>query len=358
MVMHMTFSVAVAGASGYAGGETLRLLAAHPEARIGALTAHANAGQQLGAFQPHLRSLADRVLEPTTPQNLAGHDVVVLALPHGASGQIAAQLPDDVLVIDLGADHRLADAADWTAYYGSEHAGTWPYGMPELIVGPDGERQRARLAGARRIAVPGCNVTAVTLGLQPGIAAGLIDPIDVVAVLANGYSGAGRSLKSHLLASEALGAAQPYAVGGTHRHIPEIAQNLRSAGADEVTISFTPTLVPMSRGILATATARLLDPATTDEQVRDAWVGAYAGEQFVQVLPVADGQAQWPTTAMTLGANTALIQVTVDRRAGRVVTVTAIDNLVKGTAGAAVQSLNIALGLPEDAGLTTIGLAP
>ncbi|MFF3064420.1 N-acetyl-gamma-glutamyl-phosphate reductase [Oerskovia sp. NPDC057915] len=358
----MTITVAVAGASGYAGGEMLRLLAGHPEVEIGALTAHSNAGSLLGLHQPHLRSLADRVLLPTSVEHLVGHDVVVLALPHGASGEIAAQLPDDVLVLDLGADHRLASAADWTAFYGSEHAGTWPYGLPELLIteqtgaGVEYTKQREVLAGARRIAVPGCNVTAVTLGLQPGIAAGLLSPVDVVAVLANGYSGAGRSLKTHLLASEALGSAQPYAVGGSHRHIPEIAQNLRSAGADEVTISFTPTLVPMARGILATATARLA-PGHEDLSVADlrqAYEQAYVGEPFVELLP----EGQWPTTAMTLGANTALVQVAVDRAAGRVVTVTAIDNLVKGTAGGAVQSMNIALGLPQTLGLTTEGVAP
>ncbi len=358
MFMHMTFTVAVAGASGYAGGEMLRVLLAHPEARIGTLTAHSNAGSHLGAHQPHLRSLADRVLAPTGVETLAGHDVVVLALPHGASGAIAAELEargDGAIVVDLGADHRLADAADWEHFYGSPHAGTWPYGLPELL--HPGERtaagQRAALAAARRIAVPGCNVTAVSLGLQPGIAAGLIEPTDLVAVLANGYSGAGRSLKTHLLASEALGAAQPYAVGGTHRHIPEIAQNLRSAGADHVTISFTPTLVPMARGILATATARLaagVDPGT----VRAAWEETYADEPFVHLLP----EGEWPTTAATLGANTALVQVAVDERAGRVVTVTAIDNLVKGTAGGALQSLNLALGLPETLGLPLDGVAP
>ncbi|MFJ2300900.1 N-acetyl-gamma-glutamyl-phosphate reductase [Oerskovia paurometabola] len=358
----MTITVAVAGASGYAGGEMLRLLAGHPEVEIGALTAHSNAGSLLGLHQPHLRSLADRVLLPTTVEHLVGHDVVVLALPHGASGEIAAQLPDDVLVLDLGADHRLASAAEWTAFYGSEHAGTWPYGLPELLIteqtgaGVEYTKQREVLAGARRIAVPGCNVTAVTLGLQPGIAAGLLSPVDVVAVLANGYSGAGKSLKTHLLASEALGSAQPYAVGGSHRHIPEIAQNLRSAGADEVTISFTPTLVPMARGILATATARLA-PGHEDlsvDALRQAYEQAYVGEPFVELLP----EGQWPTTAMTLGANTALVQVAIDRAAGRVVTVTAIDNLVKGTAGGAVQSMNIALGLPQTLGLTTEGVAP
>ena len=360
--MHMVYTVAVAGASGYAGGEILRLLLAHPEIEIGALTAHSNAGSVLGQHQPHLRSLADRVLLETTVENLSGHDVVVLALPHGASGAVAAQLPADTLVLDLGADHRLVDPAAWQAYYGTEHAGTWPYGLPELVLASDthGQRtvtkQREALAGARRIAVPGCNVTAVTLGLQPGVAAGLVDARDLVAVLAVGYSGAGKSLKTHLLASEALGSAQAYGVGGTHRHVPEIEQNLRLAGADAVTVSFTPVLVPMSRGILATATARLApghEDATLAE-VRRAWEQAYDGEPFVELLP----EGQWPTTAMTAGANTALVQVAVDRRAGRVVTVTALDNLVKGTAGAAVQSMNIALGLPQTLGLAREGVAP
>ncbi|MFD7025151.1 N-acetyl-gamma-glutamyl-phosphate reductase [Promicromonospora sukumoe] len=357
--------VAVAGASGYAGGEALRLLAAHPFVEIGTLTAHSSAGSSLGEVQPHLRGLAHRILEPTTPDTLGGHDVVLLGLPHGASGQVAAQLPDDVLVIDLGADHRLESASDWEQFYGSTHAGTWPYGMPELIhaqaPGADqaatdlatAPRQRDKLPGARRIAVPGCNVTAVTLGLQPGVAAGVVEATDIVAVLANGYSGAGKALKPHLLASEALGSAQPYGVGGTHRHIPEIQQNLRAAGAPEVTISFTPTLVPMARGILATATAPLAKGADP-EQVRAAWEAAYADEPFVHLLP----EGQWPSTAMTLGANTALVQVAVDAAARRVVTVTAIDNLVKGTAGAAVQSMNLALGLRETAGLITEGVAP
>jgi N-acetyl-gamma-glutamyl-phosphate reductase len=347
----MTVRVAVAGASGYAGGEVLRLLSGHPEVEVGALTAQASAGDPLGRHHPHLRSLADRVLGPTTPDALAGHDVVVLALPHGASGEIAAALPDDVLVLDCGADHRLADAGAWEQFYGSAHAGTWPYGMPELITG--GGRQRDALVGARRVAVPGCNVTAVTLGLQPGVAAGLVDPTDVVAVLAVGYSGAGKGLKPHLLASEALGSAAPYAVGGTHRHIPEIEQNLRAAGAAEVRVSFTPVLVPMSRGILATTTAPLA-PGADPAAVRAAWVEAYADEPFVEVLP----EGRWPTTAATVGANTALVQVAVDGRAGRVVTVCALDNLVKGTAGAAVQSMNLALGLAETAGLTTTGVAP
>jgi len=350
--MHMTVRVAVAGASGYAGGEVLRLLVAHPGVEIGAVTAHSSAGDRLGRHQPHLRTLADRVIEDTTPEALAGHDVVVLALPHGASGAIAAELGDDVLVLDCGADHRLSDAAAWQQFYGSAHAGTWPYGMPELLLAGGG-KQREHLVGARRVAVPGCNVTAITLGIQPGVAAGLVDATDLVAVLAVGYSGAGKALKAHLLASEGLGSAAPYAVGGTHRHIPEIEQNLRAAGASDVRISFTPVLVPMSRGILATTTAPLT-PGADAADVRAAWELAYADEPFVELLP----EGQWPTTAATIGANTALVQVAVDARAGKVVTICALDNLVKGTAGAAVQSMNLALGLPEGTGLTVTGVAP
>ncbi|RYJ02557.1 MAG: N-acetyl-gamma-glutamyl-phosphate reductase, partial [Actinomycetales bacterium] len=282
---------------------------------------------------------------------LGGHDIVFLGLPHGESGKVAAALGDDVVVIDCGADHRLESAEDWVAFYGTEHAGTWPYGLPELVI--DGARQRDQLEGVRRIAVPGCNVTAVTLGLQPAVEAGIIETTDLVAVLANGYSGAGKAAKPHLLASEALGSAVPYAVGGSHRHVPEIGQNLRKAGADEVTISFTPTLVPMARGILATSTARLR-PGVDAARVREVYEAAYGQEPFVRLLP----EGQWPTTAATLGSNTAHVQVTVDAAVGRLVAVSAIDNLVKGTAGGAVQSMNIALGLPETTGLPTDGVAP
>lgn len=360
IVMRVTVSVAVAGASGYAGGEVLRLLLAHPEVEIGALTANASAGDLLGQHQPHLLPLADRLLEPTDPTRLAGHDVVVLALPHGASGELTDALAaldgPTPLLLDCGADHRLEHVADWDHFYGGTFAGAWPYGMPELRhAGESGTAaaQRQILREARTVAVPGCNVTAVTLALQPGVSAGVVDPSDVVAVLANGYSGAGKSLKPHLLASEGMGTAMPYAVGGGHRHVPEIEQNLRRAGAGNVRLSFTPTLVPMARGILATVTAPLT-PGTTTAQVRAAWEDAYAGETFVRLLP----EGRWPTTAATLGANTAHVQVTVDERAGRVVAVCAIDNLVKGTAGAAVQSMNLALGLPEQLGLTTVGVAP
>jgi len=347
----MTFSVAVAGASGYAGGELLRILADHPGFEIRTVTAHQNAGQPLVAHQPHLRSLRNLTLVETSAENLAGHDVVFLALPHGKSGEIASQLPDDVLVVDCGADHRLESEQAWGAFYGGDYFGHWAYGVPELPVG--GGKQRENLVGAKRIAAPGCNASAVSLALAPGIAAGLIEEEDVVAVLAVGPSGAGKSLKTMYLASEILGSANPYAVGGTHRHIPEIQQNLRKAGAAHPTVSFTPVLVPMSRGILATSTARV-KPGVTIERLQSAWEDAYAGEPFVQVLPAGDV----PRTADVLGANTALIGLALDEATGRVITVLALDNLYKGTAGAAIQSANIALGLDETAGLNVNGVAP
>jgi N-acetyl-gamma-glutamyl-phosphate reductase len=348
----MTYSVAVAGASGYAGGEVLRLLAAHPEFEVSTVTAFTNAGQKLSSIQPHLRSLADLELVDTTAQNLAGHDIVFLALPHGKSGELTAELDATTLVVDCGADHRLADPAAWAKFYGGEYFGAWPYGLPELSL-KDGGTQRENLVGAKRIAVPGCNVTAITLGLAPAVRAGVVEPDDLVAILAVGTSGAGKAAKPELIASEILGSASAYAVGGTHRHTPEIIQNLTAAGGAGVTVSFTPMLVPMSRGILATSTAKLAKGATA-ESVRAAFEEAYANEPFVHLLPAGD----FPRTADTVGANTALIGLAVDEAAGRLVTVTAIDNLGKGTAGAAIQSANIALGLPEALGLATNGVAP
>jgi len=348
----MSRSVAVAGASGYAGGELLRVLASHPDLEVTTVTAHSNAGQRLIDVQPHLRSLAHLTLIDTTPHNLAGHDVVFLALPHGKSGELTAHLPAETLVVDCGADHRLTDEKDWAAFYGGDYFGAWTYGLPELVHS-NGSKQRELLTETNRIAVPGCNVTAISLGLAPAIQAGVALPDDLVAVLAVGPSGAGKSLRVDLLASEMLGSASAYAVGGTHRHTPEIIQNLTLAGGAGVTVSFTPVLVPMSRGILATSTAKLAPGATT-ASVRAAFEAAYADEPFVHVLPAG----HFPRTADTVGANVALIGIAVDEASNRIVTVTAIDNLVKGTAGAAVQSANIALGLAETAGLSINGVAP
>lgn len=344
--MHMSFSVAVAGASGYAGGEVLRILLGHPDVEIGALTGGSNAGSVFGSLQPHLVPLADRVLAETTPETLSGHDVVFLGLPHGQSAEIARALPDHVVVIDCGADFRLTDAEDWEQFYGSPHAGTWPYGLPELA------DQRDRLRGATRIAVPGCYPTVSTLTIAPAVAAGVVEP-DVVVVAASGTSGAGKALKPHLLGSEAMGNASAYGVGGVHRHTPEIVQNLTAVTGTRVRVSFTPLLVPMPRGILATVSAPLSGDLTPGE-AHELYAKAYADEPFVHVLP----EGTWPQTKAVTGSNAVHLQATVDESAGRLVAVGAVDNLAKGTGGAAVQCMNLALGLDEAAGLTTVGLAP
>lgn len=342
----MALRVAVAGASGYAGGEVLRLLLGHPEVEIGALTGGSNAGTRFGELQPHLLPLADRVLEPTTAEVLAGHDIVFLGLPHGQSAAVAEALGDDVLVVDCGADFRLKDAAVWEKFYGSPHAGTWPYGLPEL------PGHRAALKGAKRIAVPGCYPTAVSLALFPAYAAKLAEP-EAVVVAASGTSGAGKAAKAHLLGSEVMGSMSPYGVGGGHRHTPEMAQNLGPVAGEEITVSFTPTLAPMPRGILATCSAKAR-PGVTAASLRQAYAEALAGEPFVRLLP----EGQWPQTSSVYGSNAALIQVALDEHAGRIIAISAIDNLVKGTAGGAVQSMNIALGLPEELGLPLNGVAP
>jgi N-acetyl-gamma-glutamyl-phosphate reductase len=379
--MSQKYKVGVAGASGFAGGEFLRLALNHPNLEIGTLSAHSNAGQKVAEVHPHLYQLAKREFVATTAAAFADHDVVVLALPHGQSGAIAAELAaasggSKQILVDLGADHRLVDPVAWEQFYGTPHAGTWTYGLPELLSGV--HSQRDDLRHTDRIAVPGCNVTAVTLGLQPGFASGVLDPSDIVAVLVNGYSGAGRAPKPNLIAAGALESATPYAVGGVHRHIPEIIQNLALAADQSLTepanstpanfaISFTPTLAPMSRGILAVATARLSQAwqerlekdstagkSETQAELRKVWKDAYRAEPFISLLM----PGLWPATRNVMGSNTAAVQVCFDLAAQRVVTVTAIDNLVKGTAGGAIQSLNLALGLPEVTGLEFNGVAP
>jgi len=336
--------VAVAGASGYAGGELLRLLLMHPEVEIGTLTAGGSAGSRLAEHQPHLLPLADRVLVDTTPEHLAGHDVVFLALPHGHSAALAAELGEGTLVIDCGADHRLADPAAWQRWYGGEHAGSWPYGLPEL------PGARDVLRGATRIAVPGCYPTVVSLALAPALAAGLVEP-EVVVTAVTGTSGAGKALKPHLLGAEVMGSLSAYGVGGEHRHTPEIVQNLSAVAGTIVDVSFTPVLAPLPRGILASCSA---PTSASTAEVVEAYGKAYAGEPFVHLLP----PGAWPATGATLGSNAVHLQVTVDADARRLVAVGAIDNLTKGTAGAAVQCMNIALGLPEAAGLALTGVAP
>jgi N-acetyl-gamma-glutamyl-phosphate reductase len=342
-------SVAVAGASGYAGGEILRLLLGHPgyidgRLTIGALTAATSAGTTLAEHHPHLLPLSARVLQNTDFEVLAEHDVVFLALPHGHSAALAEQLSTDTVIIDCGADFRLTDPVAWARFYGSAHAGSWPYGLPEL------PGARDRLRGATRIAVPGCYPTAALLALLPAVAEDLVEPaVNVVAV--SGTSGAGRAAKVELLGAEVIGSARAYNIGGRHRHTPEIAQGLRAVTDKDVTVSFTPVLIPTSRGILATCSARTSAPLS---EIRAAYEKAYDAEHFVHLLPAG----QLPTTGAVIGSNAVQLAVAVDDDAATFIAIAAIDNLVKGTGGAAVQSMNLALGWPETEGLSIVGVAP
>jgi len=358
----MGVRVAVAGASGYAGGELLRLIAGHPDLELGPVTAGSNAGAAVTALHPHLSQLADRTFEETDPDRLASADLVFLALHHEESAAMAARLPADVPVIDLSASFRLSDPGNWAAFYRTEHAGRWVYGLPEL------PGAREKIASARRVAAPGCYATAIILALTPLLVSGVAEPADIVVVAVSGTSGAGRTPTHSLLATEVMGSVSAYQVGGVHRHTPEIEQAFAEAAGDPATVSFTPLLAPMPRGILATCTARLTPPAGSAAEQgpatprgtaspgapRQALASAYAAEPFVHVLP----EGRWPSTASTVGSNAVHLQAAADDQAGRAVVVAALDNLVKGAAGQAVQIANLMLGLPEAAGLTANGVAP
>jgi N-acetyl-gamma-glutamyl-phosphate reductase len=345
--------VAVAGASGYAGGELLRLVAGHPDLDIAVMTADSSAGSTVAQLHPHLAGLpglAGRVLEPHDPDALADCDLAFLALPAGHSAVVAAQIPGTVKVVDLGPDFRLSDGAAWARHYSGPHPGRWVTGIPEL------PGAREHIAAASRVAAPGCYATAAILALAPLVAAGLADPGDVVIVAASGTSGAGRTLRTDLLGSEVMGSVSAYAVAGAHRHTPEIEQALAEArcAAGPIRVSFTPVLAPMPRGILATCTARITTPRTTTGDLREAIAAAYASDPFITLLEAGS----WPATASVAGSNGVHLQAAVDPRAGRAVVVAAIDNLGKGAAGQAIQDANLMLGLPETAGLTAIGVAP
>lgn len=340
-------SIAVAGASGYAGGEALRLLLNHPghgrDFRIGALTGASNAGQRFGDLVPGLPQLADRTVEETTTEVLAGHDVAILALPHGVSSSLEL---GDTVVLDCGADRRLADQADWDAYYGGDYPGSWPYGIPEL------PGNRDTIAAASGVAVPGCFPTGATLALLPAMAAGLMSP-EVSVVSVTGVTGAGKKPAVALLGGETMGNVRAYKVG-THRHTPEIAQNIRrvlpgggTAGAGSAKVTFTPVLAPLGRGILTTVTAAANGSAA---ELRAAYEDYCADEPFLHLLP----EGEQPEVKSVVGTNMAHIQVTVTD--GVVVATSAIDNLTKGTAGAAVQCLNLIQGWDETAGLPMAGL--
>lgn len=361
----MSYSVAIVGASGSAGSEIARILSGHPNFEVSALTAASSAGTRFGDLNPHIPDLADKVIQPTDVEELRDYDVVFVALPHGQSAEITAALTNDAndspIVIDAGADHRLTSADAWAKYYGGEYPGAWDYAMPELIHADEADalisgelekvsNQREALESSKTIAVPGCNVTAVTLAMMPAVAAGFVQSGHLSATLSVGYSGAGRSLKPHLMATSALSNMVPYSAAGKHRHIPEIIQNLQVAGAGELALDFTPILVPTSRGIVAVVNTMM--EGVADEDVKAAYHAAYDAETFIDVT---EG---YPQSQPILATGKAQVWAGVDRYTGALTAIAAIDNLGKGTATAAVQAANLAVGIDEATGIPTIGVAP
>ena len=342
----MTYTAAVAGASGYAGGELLRLLLAHPQMQIGPVAGGSKAGQLLGEVHPQLPELATTRLVAADPDVLGTADVVFLALPHGQSAALARGLPPDQRAVDLGADFRLVEEGAWKAFYNDSYAGHWLYGLPEL------PGARSQIVEATRVANPGCYPTSVAIAMAPLLAEGLVGDL-VTVVAASGTSGAGRSPSETLLASQVMGSMSPYKVGGVHQHTPEMEQTLTHAAGRGIAVSFTPLLAPMPRGILATCTVDVAEGVTTDD-LHECLYAAYVQERFVTVLP----QGRWPQTSSTLGGNSVHVQAAADPRTGRAVVIAALDNLVKGAAGQAIQNANIMLGLPEDLGLSDTGVAP
>ncbi len=344
----MATRVGVVGASGYGGAELLRILAGHPEFEVVLAAAGSNAGEQITAVHPGLLPYANMVFAPTNAEVLADLDLVFLALPHGQSAELTAALAPSQRVVDLGADHRLRDPADWDKFYGPHPAAEpWTYGLPEL------PGRTAEIATAIKVANPGCYATAIQLSAAPLLAAGLVESADVVVVAASGTSGAGRKAAIATSATEVMGSMSAYKVGGTHQHIAEVSQELSAIAHTKVGVSFTPMLAPMPRGILASTTLRLIGEVSL-ERVRDAFGASYDDSSFVHLLP----KGQWPTTGATAGTNCVYLQVAIDDEANRVIVVAAIDNLGKGAAGQAVQNANLMFGLQPDLGLTTMAVAP
>ena len=335
---------AVIGASGYAGGELLRLLATHPVFEVAVVSAHSNAGEQVTSVHPQLQSYAGREFVTADSIDFAPIELVFLALPHGESAALIAKLPSHLKVVDLGADFRLEDPAQWEKYYGGKHAGAWVYGLPELAPG-----QREAIKNQNKVANPGCYATSISLGIAPAIS--LIDSSDIVVVAASGTTGAGRSAKINLIGSEVMGSLSSYKFGGVHQHTPEIEQALSAVANKEARISFTPILAPMPRGILATITAKLTSAMTT-EQAHQLYSKHYANEFFVDLLPAG----QMPKTSAVTGSNKVQIQVAVDQHSNRLVVSVAIDNLGKGAAGQAIQNANLICGLSEISGLALDGI--
>ncbi|MEJ0014570.1 MAG: N-acetyl-gamma-glutamyl-phosphate reductase [Actinomycetota bacterium] len=337
--------IGVIGASGYSGGELLRLLLKHPNFSLEYIAAGTQAGSLITDLHPQLIPLSGQKFEVTELIRMNQCDLLFFALPHGESAKWISKIDSEIKVVDLGADFRLASSSSWEKYYGGVHAGSWVYGLPEI------PGQREKIVKATRIANPGCYATLIALAAAPAVSHGLIEADDIVVVAASGTTGAGRKASNYLLASEVMGSLSSYKFGGIHQHTPEIEETLTSVAGTPAKISFTPVLAPMPRGILATVTARLTKPLDS-LHIHALYQEFYATEEFVTVLP----GTSLPHTSAVLGSNSVLIQIAVDSHTNRLIISAAIDNLGKGAASQAIQNANIILGLPENTALTAIGI--
>ena len=340
------FNVAVLGASGYTGAELVRLIATHGALRIMALTADRKAGQTMGEVFPHLRHLELPVLTTMQDVDFTGVDLVFCALPHGLSQALVKELPRSVKVVDLGADFRLRDAAAYEKWYGAPHVAMElqaeaVYGLTEFY--------RADIVAARLVAGTGCNAAAVQFALRPLIEKRLIDLDDIICDLKNGLSGAGRTLKENMLFTERSEDVMGYSQGGKHRHLGEFDQEFSLLAGRPVPIMFTPHLVPVNRGILASCYVK-----GDAQALHNALVSRYASEPFIIVLPFG----QLPAMAHVQGSNFCHIGVIGDRVPGRALVVSTLDNLNKGSSGQALQNANLMLGLPETQGLMLAPVFP
>jgi N-acetyl-gamma-glutamyl-phosphate reductase len=334
---------AVIGASGYAGGELLRLLSTHPHLQVTQVSAHSNAGELITSVHPHLTTHNGERFLSIDSLKFEEIEVAFIALPHGQSAGIVEKFAKETKIVDLGADFRLSDAAKWTKYYDGMHAGVWTYGLPEI------PGNREKISQSLHVANPGCYATSIITGVLPAL--DFIDTSDIVVVAASGTTGAGRNAKISLIASEVMGSLTSYKFGGVHQHTPEVEQALSHASGKEVKISFTPILAPIPRGILSTITARLSERIEI-EMVHSLFSSFYQNDYFVDVLPIG----QMPKTASLTGSNKIQMQVAVDEHTQRLVISVAIDNLGKGAASQAIQNANIMCGFHEGAGLSTDGL--
>lgn len=342
----MTHKIAILGASGYTGAELVRLIATHPSIEIAALAANSKAGQSMAAVFPHLRHLDLPDLVRIEDIDFTGIDLCFCALPHKTSQEVIAALPRDLRIVDLSADFRLRDPADYEKWYGNPHAAVEMqqeavYGLTEFY--------RDEIRSARLVAGTGCNAATGQYVLRPLIAAGVIDLDDIILDLKCGVSGAGRSLKENLLHAELSEGYHAYALGGTHRHLGEFDQEFSTIAGRDVRIQFTPHLIPANRGILATGYVK-----GDAQTVHDVLGKAYAREPFIEVLPFGEA----PSTRHVRGSNFCHIGVTADRIAGRAIVVGALDNLTKGSSGQALQNANLILGEEETAGLMLAPVFP